>query len=395
MVLSAFLLALAADPAALFQQARFAEARAAADLRTYEGQILAGSVALYENRFGEARRLLEKATRAKPGEAKPKLLLAELHYRQDRFDKAAALFRAGGREPMAAKLASFSGRKPYAVEGPAEVHIKFVRTDPLPVIEVSANGSPKANFLLDTGGGEVLLDPEFAKSLGVPVFGVTRDTFAAGQQAESQHGRLDTLQLGELTIRNLPVRVLPTRRMSAVAGGRQVDGILGTILLYHFLATIDYPNGELVLRRGGKWKPAGESLQFWLVGDHLMLAWGEVNRSKQLLFVDTGLAGSFAFTGPKSTLEQAGIPVPAQPNVEGIGGGGRVRASLFQFDRLALGTAEMTGVTGLLGPFPESLEMGQGFRIGGLISHQFFRRYAVTFDFRAMRISLQPAAQQR
>ena len=135
MVLSAFLLALAADPAALFQQARFAEARAAADLRTYEGQILAGSVALYENRFGEARRLLEKATRAKPGEAKPKLLLAELHYRQDRFDKAAALFRAGGREPMAAKLASFSGRKPYAVEGPAEVHIKFVRTDPLPVIE--------------------------------------------------------------------------------------------------------------------------------------------------------------------------------------------------------------------------------------------------------------------
>jgi hypothetical protein len=38
------------------------------------------------------------------------------------------------------------------------------------------------------------------------------------------------------------------------------------------------------------------------------------------------------------------------------------------------------------GPFP--LENTFGFRIGGLISHGFFRPYAVAFDFNGMRLLL-------
>ncbi len=30
---------------------------------------------------------------------------------------------------------------------------------------------------------------------------------------------------------------------------KRIDGVIGTTLFYHFLATLDFPRGELVLRR--------------------------------------------------------------------------------------------------------------------------------------------------
>lgn len=47
---------------------------------------------------------------------------------------------------------------------------------------------------------------------------------------------------------------------------------------------------------------------------------------------------------------------------------------------------------GIVGPFPPSMEYMFGFRIAGIISHTFFRPYAVTFDFANMQVYLQRAA---
>ena len=47
------------------------------------------------------------------------------------------------------------------------------------------------------------------------------------------------------------------------------------------------------------------------------------------------------------------------------------------------------GLPGVAGAFPPSLEHSEGFRIAGLISHAFFRPYAVTFDFDRMRLEIQ------
>ena len=59
-----------------------------------------------------------------------------------------------------------------------------------------------------------------------------------------------TGKIGEFTIKNLPVTILPVRHFSElVFGGIQVDGIIGTIFFYHFITTMDYVRGELILRR--------------------------------------------------------------------------------------------------------------------------------------------------
>jgi hypothetical protein len=83
---------------------------------------------------------------------------------------------------------------------------------------------------------------------------------------------------------------------------KRIDGCIGTNLLYHFLATLDYPHGELVLRRKTakslKQFAAASSgnsvaISFWIAGDHFMVGWGRVEAIPPvLLFVDTGLVGA-------------------------------------------------------------------------------------------------------
>lgn len=374
----------------LYRRARAPDVRALTAL---------GRVALFGNRLDVAAQRLRQALGEDPAATEVAALLAEVHYRRDEFARAAPLFRRAGREAMARKLESFGTRRPYELAAPAGVtHVQFVATDPLPVVRVSVNHSRPVFFLIDTGAGELIIDTEFAAAIGVRRFGAEESRYAGDQTASYVHGAIDSLTLGDLVIHNLPVQLLPTRRFAAAAGGRPVDGIIGTVLLYHFRTTLDYAAAALVLRpRATDESTSGVSpaapqraaIPFWMAGDHFMVAWGAVNASQPLLWlVDTGLAGN-AFTCPSSTVREAGIELAAAGAGEGIGGGGRVRVVPFRIDSLRLGPVTRVGLTGLYGPFPESLEYRHGFRIGGLISHAFFRPYAVTFDFAAMQIVLE------
>jgi hypothetical protein len=187
-----------------------------------------------------------------------------------------------------------------------------------------------------------------------------------------------------------------------VFGGKRVDGIIGTILLRHFISTIDYPRSRLILRRKTKENQAELdretradgtiAVPFWMAGDHFMVAWGTVDQSQPvLLFVDTGLAGG-GVTCAESLLKEAAIDLAEDQAGEGLGGGGKVKVVPFLVKELSLGAAKEHDVRGLFtGPFP--LEYSHGFRIGGIISHGFFRPYALTFDFAGMRLILKRETQ--
>ena len=73
-----------------------------------------------------------------------------------------------------------------------------------------------------------------------------------------------------------------------------------------------------------------------------------------------------------------------------MGGGGPVTVTPFTIKSLTLGGARQSDVTGMFGAFPMASEYAHGFRIGGIISHAFFRPYALTFDFDRMRLYLTP-----
>jgi predicted aspartyl protease len=335
-------------------------------------------------------------------------MLAKVFYRRDDFQKAAAslngvdvssnkLIREQYPTLNVAKLESFKGQTPYELHGNGtSTRLKFVKTDPLPLVNVRVNGGKEVTFFIDTGISEVALDTEFAKELGVPQFGAMQGTFSGGQHADVQNARIESLTVGDWTVKNVPILMMSLRQISKDLGVKRIDGAIGTTLFYHFLTTMDYPRGELVLRR-----KTDESLEqftkssvkrvtvpIWMAGDHFMVGWGRVETlPPTLLFIDTGLVGAGVKLA-ESVIKEAGIKLEENKATEGAGGAGKLKIVPYTVHQLSFGGIKEENVQGVYdGPFP--WENTFGFHLAGMVGHEFFKPYAVTFDFQNMQIFLQ------
>ena len=406
----------AASAAKLFEAGRFAEAgeiytRLVAQDPIDQSTVLQlGRIALLANRLDDAEKWLERALTLKPDNTDAKIMLAEAFYRGDDFQKAASaldgvdvatnkLVTEQYPTLNVAALQSFKGQTPYELQGNGQVtRLKFVNTTgPLPVVSVRVNGGEEVIFFIDTGGSEVALDTDFAKELGLTQFGEMQGTFSGGEHAKVGQSRIDSFTVGDWTVHNLPVVTLALRQLSAGLGVKRIDGCIGITLLYHFLATLDYPKGELVLRR-----KTAESLKqfaaeasadrvaipFWMASDHFMVGWGRVETMPPtLLFVDTGLAGAGVKLA-ELVIKGAGIKLEEDKAYEGSGGGGQLKIVPYTVSQLSFGDVREDNVQGLYdGPFP--WENMFGFHLAGMVGHDFFKPFAVTFDFDTMQISLQ------
>jgi hypothetical protein len=205
----------------------------------------------------------------------------------------------------------------------------------------------------------------------------------------------------ESTARGKPMKLL---KCQPILNHPNVRGFICTRLLMHFLSTIDYSNESLIFRRKTlanlqKLETEAEAqgvkeIPFWLIQTHYMVAWGTANgKGPMLFFVDTGLGGK-GFTAPEPILQEAGITLDWTKAQEGIGGFGKDEVLDIVIDQLTLGTESdkvvERKVPGVVTKKPPSILGHQlGFQIGGLISHQFFRNYALTFDFVGMRLFLE------
>jgi hypothetical protein len=398
----------------LFQLGKFAEAGelysriTAQNPNDYSATLQLGRIALLSNRLDDAQKFLEKAMILRPNDTDAKVMLAEAFYRRDDFQKAGAALNSvnvSGNKLVieqyptlnVARLESFKGQTPYKLQGnTTSTRVKFLKTDPLPVLNVRVNGGKEVTFFIDTGGSEVTLDTDFAKELGAPQFGAVQGTFSGGQHTEVQLGRIESLTIGDWTIKNVPTAMLPLRQLSGGFGVKQIDGIIGTTLFYHFLATMDYPRGELVLRRKDaksleefKKSPGKRvAVPIWMASDHFMVGWGRVETlPPTLLFVDSGLMGAGVKLA-ESVIKEAGIKLEENKAEEGAGGGGKLKIVPYTVYHLSFGDIKEENVPGLYdGPFP--WENIFGFHLSGMIGHDFLKPYAVTFDFTNMQIFLQ------
>lgn len=364
----------------LFASGEFAQAAAAdrAWLQSHPGdidaQLRVGAVALYENRIGAAEPPILAVISKEPNNTRATRLLAELNRRQEEAHRSATV----------------SGRS---------TRVPFVASSPLPVVRVVANGTA-ANFLVDTGA-DVIVDPVFAKRIGLAPYGRSIGTFAGNKQAPVQNGMLRSLSLGGATAAEVPVHVLPTRAESLFPKVK-IDGILGTTLFERFLVTIDYPNAALILRpRSAQVSAAFQAdaaaakntiVPFYLVGDHFVFAKAQVNDAPPGLFLfDSGLAGGGLMPTSK-LLSAARITLDSAHQGVGIGGGGAVVDVPLRAARVAVGSAVQHDVPGLYTPEGSPLDAFP-FTASGIISNDFLRNYAFTVDFDAMRIVLAaPAA---
>jgi predicted aspartyl protease len=360
---------------------------------------LPGDDLFAQGRFDEATPVYEQAAAAAPNSGQALARVARMRLYQGREDEAIELARkalalAPG-DPMATTTLRVAterqrnfGADLYQIEAPAgAISVPFVITDPLPVVRVKIGGR-EAQFLIDTGGPDIVLRRPFAEALGLPLTDAGMGIFAGGRQAQVQRTVVPELEIGGVRIRNVPAGV---NAASLQLPGVALDGVIGTGLLMHFLSTIDYCRGQLVLAPRSSASEFGKraaatganSVPFWLVGDHFMFARGKLNQADGLFLIDTGLAGG-GLAAPKATLEAAGVTVDESNTLTGQGGGGAVQfvpftaaATLGNLTRADLRGAYMASGNPLAGfPFVSS----------GIISHSFFRDSRLTFDFDAMKL---------
>jgi tetratricopeptide (TPR) repeat protein len=358
-------------PGDLFAQGRFAEAAPAYEAAVARSPADAAALAglarmrLFEGREADAIELARKALAVSPGDPVATSVVATAQARQ-------AALRA------------------YEIKGAdAPVTIPFLITDPLPVVQVVVGGKP-ANLLLDTGGPGISIKQSLAEGLGLSVANAGEGVFAGGLRAPVRRTTVPELQVGPLRMSNVPAGVMPGEGLRLP--GVQIDGVIGTGFLMHFLSTIDYCRGALVLAPRAssaafeaRAKASGANVvPMWLAGDHFLFARARLNRAPEMLFsVDTGLAGG-GLTAIKEALDAAGVTIDESKAGTGIGGGGAVRVIPFAADA-TLGTLTRTGVPGIYSPDGSPYGIFP-FKVAGAVSHAFFRQSRVTFDFDAMKL---------
>jgi predicted aspartyl protease len=366
--------------AALFARGDFSAAAAAyaAVLQTHpsdrSAQLGLAAIRLYQNDLAAAEPLLDSLVYADPQNARATQLLAEVMRRR----------------AEASRRTTIDG---------TESRVPFITADPLPVVRVVANGHP-ADFLVDTGA-DVVLESAFAQRIGVKTGGRVNGIFAGGLRAVTERGMLESLALGSATAYDVPVHVMITHA-SALFPKLKIDGIVGTTYFERFLVTIDYPNGELILRARSAQASAAFQAQAaashatvvpcYLAGDHFVFAQAQVNGAAPGLFLfDSGLAGGGLMPSAE-LLKAAAITLNETATATGYGGGGALTAVPFVARRVAVGDAVQENVAGIYTPQGSPLGLFP-FEVWGAISDAFLRHYAYTVDFDAMTIVLQaPAA---
>ncbi|MCU7934843.1 MAG: aspartyl protease family protein [Candidatus Thiodiazotropha sp. (ex Dulcina madagascariensis)] len=382
-----------------------------------------GMIALWKNDLQRAEDYFQKAVESRslidavwPFNAEFNNLIALMHLRADRFNDSARFYgMASGPFGIGfiketylrqKQLSLFENAPPYIIEGEDVTDIDFVILDPLPVVKARINGSEPVNFVIDTGGDDVFIDKDFAREINVDGVGkvpVASGVFA-GNKGAMCFAKIDALDVGDMRINNIPATITDLQPIeSLVFDGMPVKGIIGTRFLMHFLPTIDYKNKKLVLRRAtdGNRKrffdclssTICESIPFYLVHSHLMFAQGSFNgKNKGLYLIDTGLADA-GFLSSQTVLKKSGVAMDWSKPFTGAGIGGSVKGIHVNIDEVALGRGGhkviSKNVKGVvlekdLSLFDETL----GFIVNGLISHQFFRDYALTLDFKGMLLIL-------
>ena len=230
-------------------------------------------------------------------------MLAQAFYRRDDFQKAAASLKGvdvSSNKLIAeqyptlnvAMLDEFQGADALRTAWRRGEHrVKFVKTDPLPLVNVRVEtAARKSPFFIDTGGSVGHARQRSSRrSLASRNSARVQGTFSGGQDvAEVQTGSdrvTATLGRSGRAGKTLPTAMLPLRQLSEGFGVKQIDGIIGTTLFYHFLATMDYPRGASCApaeRLPKAWKGLQNhpgkrvAVPIWLASDHFMVGWGRV-----------------------------------------------------------------------------------------------------------------------
>jgi hypothetical protein len=327
-----------------------------------------------------------------PEDSLSQLQLGDCFVRQDMLARAVAPLRASNTDSgraYAELYASMTGA-PWQVRGAQRTRIPFLGIEPYPIVEARLRGGAPKKFFLDTGA-TLGLSKQVADEVGLlPVSSIVTSV-PGGQPFTLYLGVLDSFAMGDIEVRNVPVVWNDARERPTLPDGSPSAGAIGTTLFYHFLTTMDYANRALILRQKTRGQlrrfqaearhARAEKLPLWLAGDHFPCTLGSLrDYGPRMVSLDTAGRRIGIVTTPE-IAERAGIEVDyAHP--ERFNGG--IEVFPIVPDRISLGRAVGRNVRGIAGPMLGNRSGQFLFERIANFTHEFFKPFAITFDFMDM-----------
>jgi predicted aspartyl protease len=263
---------------------------------------------------------------------------------------------------------------------PRSIPFKLVNKKVL--VQGRVNGTP-VDFVLDTGAERTAITPDLATQAGVRVMGSTLSA-GVGSSAWRRIGlaRVDTLDLGGVRVRNVPVSV----RAPAPGGAPRWQSQTFSPLSLGLSVVVDYLKHRVLL---GPVIPAdGADLVMPMRVHRLPLVRGTLNGGRPAAFiVDTG--GEVISLNTDVADSLALRPARRIPlRVYGLEG---LDTSAFLLPGVDLSVASIAyrkiGVAVLDLRSPSVL---LGFQIGGIVGHKFLENRRVSFDLARSELRLSP-----
>ncbi|MGD0191487.1 MAG: aspartyl protease family protein [Rhizomicrobium sp.] len=254
--------------------------------------------------------------------------------------------------------------------------------------KVFVNGKGPYVFIFDTGGVN-LLTPPLAQELGLKTDGKFQANGAGSGHMEAGFTRVDSLQLGDASVRNQVFTVLPLNEMSNIEGLQEV-GMVGFETFRRFVTRIDYGAHTITLVKPGDFDPkdAGTAIPVVFNGNGVEVH-GSYNGAAGIFDIDTGSRASLTLNGPFAAANNIR---PAQgKSVEGVTGwgvGGPSRGYAMRGGTLMMGSVAVSGAVVEL-----STDKGGAFSdasTAGNIGAGILKRFIVTFDYEHKKMYLKP-----
>jgi len=297
----------------------------------------------------------------------------------DRHDDEDRLIEA---RAALALMAAFGNKEYGVVKAPDQpVPIPLRKTLNLIFADVRINGKGPYNFVIDTGASQTALSEKLARDLGLKVITSTVLHGVGGSgKANSNIYRIDQLQIGDVSVGDLPVGTFDDPIISQLA-----DGIIGTAMLADFIITINYPQGLLELSH----KPvtAPDAIAIWCVSNMLLLP-ADANGKPGNFIVDTGAITSVLSLSMANAMG-VNEKTPGALVDLGIAGVGGAQGVTLMLPPVTLKSARQSeALSQALAIDLKEVSRMLGTEVSGVAGFDFLSKYKLTIDYYKAEIHL-------
>ena len=288
-------------------------------------------------------------------------------------------FKAGWSRNEVRFLRSFGQRTPFEAELGSDQKIftiPFKLVNEKVVVRVRVNGAREQDFVVDTGSEKTVLTRPTARRLGVlPITRTLSAGVGDGGLRSLQLARIDSLQIGELILRNVPALIKNPPLTARDLPRRETESLSPLALGYSM--TIDYEARLITLGKHIPVEPADFELPLRLY--RLATMQGMIDGSRLANFIiDTG---GEVISISEASADALGKREQTRKIALRVYGSSGWDPSAFLLPGISLAFDAIRyqnfSVVVLNLDVPSAL---LGFQVGGIVGHRFLSDYKVGID---------------